>query len=40
MWLLTKFGAPSPWTKEEVEFYLLRTEGSPKDLPIHAYGYA
>jgi hypothetical protein len=40
MWLLTKFGAPTPWTKEEVEIYLVNVRKELKDSRIHAYGYA
>ncbi|KAF3386801.1 Secondary metabolism regulator LAE1 [Penicillium rolfsii] len=40
MWLLTKFGAPTPWTKEEVELYLVNVRKELKDSRIHAYGYA
>lgn len=40
MWLLTKFGAPSPWTKEEVEVYLARVRAELKDTKIHGYDYA
>lgn len=40
MWLLTKFGAPSPWTKEEVAVYLAKVRGELKDPKIHGYGYA
>lgn len=40
MWLLTKFGAPTAWTKEEVEIYLVNVRKELKDTRIHAYGYA
>lgn len=40
MWLLTKFGAPSPWTKEEVEVYLAKVRTELNDTKIHGYGYA
>lgn len=40
MWLLTKFGAPSPWTKDEVEVYLVNVRKELMDSRIHAYGYA
>ncbi len=39
MWLLTKFGAPSPWTKAEVDVYLVNVRKELMDSRIHAYGY-
>ncbi|EPS30257.1 hypothetical protein PDE_05208 [Penicillium oxalicum 114-2] len=40
MWLLTKFGAPTPWTKEEVEIYLVNVRKELQNAHIHGYGYA
>ncbi|KAJ5492785.1 hypothetical protein N7539_001531, partial [Penicillium diatomitis] len=40
MWLLTKFGAPHPWTKDEVELYLMEARKDLKNSHIHGYGYA
>jgi hypothetical protein len=39
MWLLTKFGEPRPWTKEEVEIYLAGVRKELKDPRTHGYGY-
>lgn len=39
MWLLTKFGAPEPWTKEEVYVFLARVRKELSDPTIHAYQY-
>lgn len=39
MWLLTKFGAPEPWTKEEVYVFLARVRKELSDPSIHAYQY-
>ncbi|CAG8304727.1 unnamed protein product [Penicillium nalgiovense] len=39
MWLLTKFGEPEPWTKEEVQVYLARVRAELKDPHVHRYGY-
>ncbi|KAJ5547566.1 hypothetical protein N7513_004800 [Penicillium frequentans] len=37
MWLLTHFGEPEPWTKEEVQVYLAQVRAELKDPTIHAY---
>ncbi|KAJ5666899.1 hypothetical protein N7462_011308 [Penicillium macrosclerotiorum] len=37
MWLLTKYGAPEPWTKEEVDEYLVRVRQEMKNPRLHAY---
>lgn len=39
MWLLTKFGAPEPWTKEEVHVFLASVRKELLDPNIHAYQY-
>lgn len=39
MWLLTKFGAPEPWTKEEVHVFLASVRKELSDPSIHAYQY-
>ncbi|KAJ6029763.1 uncharacterized protein N7446_010887 [Penicillium canescens] len=40
MWLLTHFGEPEPWTKEEVQVFLAKVRIELKDLYIHAYNPA
>ena len=40
MWFLTKFGVPSPWTKDQVEKYLAQTHRELQDPQIHSWGYA
>ncbi|KAJ5345780.1 hypothetical protein N7452_003784 [Penicillium brevicompactum] len=37
MWLLTHFGEPEPWTKEEVQVYLAKVRAELKNPHIHAY---
>jgi hypothetical protein len=37
MWLLTHYGEPEPWTKEEVQVYLARVRAELKNPHIHAY---
>lgn len=37
MWLLTHFGEPEPWTKEEVQVFLAQVRAELKDPTIHAY---
>ncbi|KAJ5296612.1 uncharacterized protein N7443_007505 [Penicillium atrosanguineum] len=37
MWLLTHFGEPEPWTKEEVQVYLSKVRKELRDPHIHAY---
>ncbi|KAJ5888009.1 hypothetical protein N7495_008050 [Penicillium taxi] len=37
MWLLTKFGAPHPWTKEEVQVFLAKARVELKNPHIHGY---
>ncbi|OQE21983.1 hypothetical protein PENSTE_c011G04568 [Penicillium steckii] len=39
MWLLTKFGAPEPWTTDEVHVYLASIRKELADSKIHAYQY-
>ncbi|KAJ5720493.1 uncharacterized protein N7483_008427 [Penicillium malachiteum] len=40
MWLLTKFGAPEPWTPEEVQVYLAHVRADLKNPKIHGWEYA
>ncbi|KAJ5110544.1 hypothetical protein N7532_001079 [Penicillium argentinense] len=40
MWLLTKFGAPEPWSPEEVQVYLAGVRKEIKSTSTHGYGYA
>ncbi|KAJ5788802.1 uncharacterized protein N7518_005813 [Penicillium psychrosexuale] len=37
MWLLTKFGDPEPWTKEQVHVYCAKIRSELKDPHYHAY---
>lgn len=37
MWLLTKFGSPQPWTKEEVQIYLAKLRKDIKNPRYHTY---
>lgn len=37
MWLLTHFGEPEPWTKEEVQVFLAKVRVELKNPHIHAY---
>ncbi|CAG8358637.1 unnamed protein product [Penicillium salamii] len=37
MWLLTHYGEPEPWTKEEVQVYLAKVRTELKNPHIHAY---
>ncbi|CAG8172361.1 unnamed protein product [Penicillium nalgiovense] len=37
MWLLTHFGEPEPWTKEEVQVFLAKVRLELKNPHIHAY---
>ncbi|KAI9926293.1 hypothetical protein MW887_004057 [Aspergillus wentii] len=37
MWLLTHFGEPEPWTKEEVHVFLAKVRAELRDPHIHAY---
>ncbi|CAG7962766.1 unnamed protein product [Penicillium nalgiovense] len=37
MWLLTKFGAPSPWSTEEVQVYLSKVRAELRNSRTHAY---
>ncbi|KAJ5556760.1 hypothetical protein N7494_000675 [Penicillium frequentans] len=39
MWLLTHFGEPEPWTKEEVQVYLAKVRAELKNPHIHAYNW-
>ncbi|KAJ5093686.1 hypothetical protein N7456_009547 [Penicillium angulare] len=40
MWLLTKFGAPTPWTPDEVQVYLAKVRGDLKNPTIHGWEFA
>ncbi|CAG7956921.1 unnamed protein product [Penicillium salamii] len=40
MWLLTKFGAPSPWSSDEVQVYLTKVRSELRNPHVHAYEYA
>ncbi|KAJ5976425.1 hypothetical protein N7481_010132 [Penicillium waksmanii] len=40
LWLLTKFGAPSPWSNEEVQVYLANVRSELRNPRIHAYELA
>jgi hypothetical protein len=40
MWLLTHFGEPEPWTKDEVQVFLAKVRVELKDPYIHAYNPA
>lgn len=40
LWLLTHFGEPEPWTKEEVHVFLAEVRKELKDPYIHAYNPA
>lgn len=40
MWLLTHFGEPKPWTKEEVQVYLAKVRAELRDPHIHSYELA
>lgn len=40
MWLLTHYGPPKPWTKEEVQVYLAKVRSELKDPSIHGYELA
>ncbi|KAJ5371970.1 hypothetical protein N7517_003976 [Penicillium concentricum] len=37
MWLLTKYGAPTPWTPEEVQVYLSKVRAELRNPRTHAY---
>lgn len=37
MWLLTHFGEPEPWTKDEVHVYLAKVRSELKTPHLHAY---
>jgi hypothetical protein len=39
MWLLTKFGAPTPWTADEVQIYLAKVRLELKNPRIHGWHY-
>ncbi|KAJ5376796.1 hypothetical protein N7509_013682 [Penicillium cosmopolitanum] len=39
MWLLTHFGEPEPWTKEEVQVFLAKVRQELKDPHIHGYNW-
>lgn len=39
MWLLTHFGEPEPWTKEEVQVFLAKVRVELKDPYIHGYNW-
>lgn len=40
MFLLTKFGSPSPWSKEEVQVYVAQLRAQVRDARIHGYHVA
>lgn len=40
LWLLTKYGAPSPWTNDEVQAYLAKIQVELQNPHIHGYEYA
>ncbi|KXG51517.1 uncharacterized protein PGRI_089100 [Penicillium griseofulvum] len=40
MWLLTKHGAPTPWTQAEVQVYLSKVRAELRNPRTHAYEYA
>lgn len=37
LWLLTKFGSPQPWTKEEVHVYVAKMRAELKNPRHHIY---
>lgn len=37
MWLLTKFGTPEPWTKEDVHVYVAKLRAELKNPHFHVY---
>lgn len=37
MWLLTKFGEPKPWTKDEVDVYVAKMRAQLKNPRFHVY---
>lgn len=37
MWLLTKYGDPVPWTKEEVQVYCAKMRKALSDPRVHVY---
>jgi hypothetical protein len=37
MWLLTKFGTPEPWTKEDVHVYVAKLRTELKNPHFHIY---
>jgi hypothetical protein len=39
MWLLTKFGAPTPWNADEVQVYLAKVRAEMKNPHIHGWHY-
>jgi hypothetical protein len=39
MWLLTHFGEPEPWTKEEVQVFLAQVRVELKNPRIHGYNW-
>lgn len=40
MWLLTKYGIPTPWLAEEVQVYVAKVREGINDPKIHGYHYA
>ncbi|CAG8118490.1 unnamed protein product [Penicillium salamii] len=40
MWLLTRFGAPSPWSSDEVQVYLTKVRSELRNPHVHAFEYA
>ncbi|KKA18599.1 hypothetical protein T310_7458 [Rasamsonia emersonii CBS 393.64] len=39
MWLLTKYGAPKPWTSEEVRVYVAKVRNELRDPKLHIWHY-
>lgn len=39
MWLLTKYGAPKPWTPEEVRVYVATVRNELRDPRLHIWHY-
>ncbi|KAJ5463278.1 hypothetical protein N7475_008222 [Penicillium sp. IBT 31633x] len=40
MWLLTKYGGPTPWSNDEVQVYLSKVRAELRNPRTHAYEYA
>ena len=39
MWLLTKYGAPEPWSADEVRVYVAKVREELRDPKLHIYHY-